>query len=123
MIDEPVPTMHVMVPPIWPRMRRNRKAKACSTTRERLAAPSIGAVAVAALGYGLLSRPANVQPARKPSAHEAQASSTPVYVATPVHASSSPPTPASAPPPAPAPLVEPPKAADVPGAFVRQVVD
>ena len=78
---------------------------------------AIGAVAVAALGYGLLSRPASVQPIRKASAPQAQASSTPVYVATPVHAS------APAPVPASVPLVEPPKAADGPGAFVRQVVD
>jgi len=82
---------------------------------------AIGVVAVAALGYGLLSRPAGVQPTRKPSAPQAMASSTPVYVATPVHASA--PAPAPAPIPAPAPLVEPPKAADGPGAFVRQVVD
>jgi len=80
---------------------------------------AIGAVAIAALGYSLLSRPASVQPTRKPSATQALASSTPVYVATPVHAS----VPAPAPIPAPAPLVEPPKAADGPGAFVRQVID
>lgn len=94
---------------------------------ETLAVPmvarvAIGAVAVAALGYGLLSGPETAQPIRKPSAPQAfapqaLASSTPVYVATPVHAS------APAPIPAPAPLVEPPKAADGPGAFVRQVVD
>ncbi|MDA9505313.1 hypothetical protein XI09_11605 [Bradyrhizobium sp. CCBAU 11386] len=82
---------------------------------------AIGVVAVAALGYGLLSRPASVQPIRKQSAPQAMASSTPVYVATPVHASA--PAPAPIPAPAPAPLVEPPKAADGPGAFVRQVVD
>jgi lipoprotein-anchoring transpeptidase ErfK/SrfK len=80
---------------------------------------AIGAVAVAALGYSLLFRPASVQPIRKPSAPQAQASSTPVYVSTPVHASA----PAPAPIPAPAPLVEPPKAADGPGALVRQVID
>jgi lipoprotein-anchoring transpeptidase ErfK/SrfK len=78
---------------------------------------AIGAVAVAALGYSLLSRPASVQPTRKPSAPQALASSTPVYVATPVHAS------VPAPAPIPAPLVEPPKAANGPGAFVRQVID
>jgi lipoprotein-anchoring transpeptidase ErfK/SrfK len=73
-------------------------------------------VTVAALGYGLLYRPTNVQPVQQPPALQAKASSTPVYVATPVHAA----TPA----PAPSPIfVEPPKAADVPGAFVRQVVD
>jgi lipoprotein-anchoring transpeptidase ErfK/SrfK len=82
---------------------------------------AIGAVAVAVVGYGLLSRPASVQPIGKPSVHQAMASSTPVYVATPVHAAA--PVPIPAPAPAPAPLVEPPKAADGPGAFVRQVVD
>ena len=80
---------------------------------------AIGAVAVAALGYSLLSRPASVQPIRKPSAPQAQASSTPLYVSTPVHASA----PAPAPIPAPAPLVEPPKAADGPGALARHVID
>ena len=85
---------------------------------------AIGAVAVAALGYGVMSRPASVQPVRKPSAQEARASSSPVYVAPPVHASAPPPAPTPAPAPAPAPLVEPPKAAaDAPGALVRQVVD
>jgi lipoprotein-anchoring transpeptidase ErfK/SrfK len=82
---------------------------------------AIGAVAVAALGYSLLSRPASVQPIRKPSAP--QASSTPVYVSTPVHASAPAPAPAPAPIPAPAPLVEPPKAADGPGALARHVID
>jgi lipoprotein-anchoring transpeptidase ErfK/SrfK len=99
------------------RAKRGRKA-------ETLAIPvvarvAIGAVAVAALGYGLLSRPASVQPVGKPSAPQAMASSTPVYVSAPARASA--PAPASV--PAPAPLVEPPKAADAPGAFVRQVVD
>jgi lipoprotein-anchoring transpeptidase ErfK/SrfK len=75
---------------------------------------AIGALAVAALGYSLLSLPTSVQPIRKPSAHQALASSTPVYVLTPVHASAL----------APAPIpVETPKAAGVPGAFVRQVID
>jgi lipoprotein-anchoring transpeptidase ErfK/SrfK len=80
---------------------------------------AIGVIAVAASGYCLLSSRANVQPGRKPSAHQMQAPSTPVRAPVPIHASA--PTPA--PSPAPAPLVEPPKAADVPGAFVRQVVD
>jgi lipoprotein-anchoring transpeptidase ErfK/SrfK len=97
--------------------KRAKRGKA-----ERLALPmagrvAIGAVVVAALGYSLLFRPASVQPVRKPFAHQALASSTPVYVSTPVHAS------ALAPAAVPAPLVEPPKAADGPGAFVRQVVD
>ncbi|MBW7969950.1 L,D-transpeptidase [Bradyrhizobium sp. BR 10289] len=94
---------------------------------ETFALPMAGRVAVgvtaaaALLGYGWLSRPASVQPARKPSAPQAQASSTPVYVAAPERASA--PVPAPAQPPAPAPKFDPPKAADAPGKFVRQVVD
>src|SRR5262245_20081578 len=92
---------------------------------------AVGAVAVAALGYGLLYRPASVQPIKKPAAHQAMASSTPVYVSTPVHASAPVPTPAPIPAPAPAPAplpvpaphFETPKAADAPPALVRQVVD
>ncbi|QPF86071.1 L,D-transpeptidase [Bradyrhizobium genosp. L] len=80
---------------------------------------AIGAVAAAALGYGLLSRPASVQPVPKPSTHQVLAPPAPAHVSTPVHASASPPAPI----PVPAPRVEPPKAADVPGKFVRQVVD
>ena len=80
---------------------------------------AVGAVAVAIGGYSLLSRPAGVQSTQKPPPHQAQASSSPVYVATPAHV----PVPAPAPIPTPAPLVEPPKAAEGPGAFVRQVVD
>ncbi|PDT89673.1 L,D-transpeptidase [Bradyrhizobium sp. Y36] len=107
-----------------------KRAKAKRGKAETLAIPmaarvAIGAVAVAALGYGVLSRPASVQPVRKP-AQEAKASSTPVYVAPPVHAAMVAPAPAAAPipAPAPAPLAEPPKAdADAPGALVRQVVD
>ncbi|MBR0958249.1 L,D-transpeptidase [Bradyrhizobium japonicum] len=100
--------------------KRAKRRKAETLALPMVARVAIGAVAVAALGYSLLSRPASVQPIRKPSAAQAQASSTPVYVAPPVHASA----PAPAPIPAPAPLVEPPKAdADVPGALVRQVVD
>ena len=99
--------------------KRAKRGKAETLALPMIARVAIGAVAVVALGYSLLSRPASVQPIRKPSAPQAQASSTPVYVATPVHASA----PAPAPIPAPAPQVEPPKAADGPGAFVRQVVD
>ena len=99
--------------------KRAKRGKAKTLALPTAGRVAIGAVAVAALGYSLLYRPTSVQPVRKPSAHQALASSTPVYVSPPVHA------PASAPPPAPAPapLVEPPKAADGPGAFVRQVVD
>ncbi|WP_036017254.1 L,D-transpeptidase [Bradyrhizobium sp. WSM1743] len=100
--------------------KRAKRGKAETLALPMAARVAIGAAAVAALGYGLLSRPASVQSARKPSAPQAQASSTPVYVAPPVHASA----PAPAPIPAPVPLVEPPKAdADTPGALVRQVVD
>lgn len=99
--------------------KRAKRRKAETLALPMVARVAIGAVAVAVVGYSLLSRPASVQPIGKPSAHQAMASSTPVYVATPVHASA----PAPAPIPAPAPLVEPPKAADGPGAFVRQVVD
>ncbi|SEE08706.1 Lipoprotein-anchoring transpeptidase ErfK/SrfK [Bradyrhizobium erythrophlei] len=90
---------------------------------------AIGAVAAAALGYGLLWRPASVQPIRKQAAHQvpapssptpsAPAPSTPIHVAAPVQAPASVPVPI----PAPAPRVETPKAADAPGRLVRQVVD
>ncbi|MGY8634744.1 L,D-transpeptidase [Bradyrhizobium sp. 14AA] len=103
--------------------KRAKRGKAQTLAIPVVARVAIGAVAVAALGYGLLSGPASVQPIRKPSAPQAQASSSPVYVATPVHASAPAPAPILAPIPAPAPLVEPPKAADGPGALVRQVVD
>lgn len=105
--------------------KRAKRGKAETLAIPMVARVAIGAVAVAVVGYGLLSRPPSVQPTKKPSAQQAQvqaqASSTPVYVATPVHAAA--PVPVTAPIPAPAPLVEPPKAADGPGAFVRQVVD
>jgi lipoprotein-anchoring transpeptidase ErfK/SrfK len=94
--------------------KRAKRGKAETLALPMVGRVAIGAVAVAALGYSLLSRPTNVQPIRKPSAHQALASSTPVYESTPVHASASAPAPIS---------VEAPKAADVPGAFVRQVVD
>ena len=97
--------------------KRAKRGKAETLALPMVGRVAIGAVAVAALGYSLLSRPASVQPVRNPSAPQAQASSTPVSVATPVPVS------APAPIPAPAPLVDPPKAADGPGALVRQVVD
>ncbi|WP_441239383.1 L,D-transpeptidase [Bradyrhizobium sp. 930_D9_N1_4] len=110
--------------------KRAKRGKAETLAIPMAARVAIGAVAVAVVGYSLLSPPASVQPVRKASAPQAQvqaqvqaqASSTPVYVATPVRAAAPVPTPA--PIPAPAPLVEPPKAAaDGPGALVRQVVD
>lgn len=97
--------------------KRAKRGKAEPLALPMVARVAIGAVAVAALGYGLLSRPAGVQ--RKPSAPQAMASSTPVYVAAPVRASA----PAPAPVAPPAPPAEPPKAADGPEALVRQVVD
>ncbi|AMA60281.1 MULTISPECIES: L,D-transpeptidase [unclassified Bradyrhizobium] len=104
--------------------KRAKRGKAEPLALPMAARVAIGAVAVAALGYGLLSRPWSAQPVRKPTAQEARASSSPVYVAPPVHAAAPAPAPAPAPIPAPAPLAEPPKAdADAPGALVRQVVD
>ncbi|MDP1585392.1 MAG: L,D-transpeptidase [Bradyrhizobium sp.] len=97
--------------------KRAKRGKAEALALPMAARVAIGVVAVAALGYGLLSPPGSVHPVRKPSAPQARASSTPVYVAPPVRAS----VPAQV--PAPAPLVEPPKAAEGPGALVRQVVD
>jgi lipoprotein-anchoring transpeptidase ErfK/SrfK len=100
--------------------KRAKRRKADTLAIPMVARVAIGAVAVAVAGYSLLSRPASVQPIQKPSAHQAEASSTPVYVSTPVRA----PAPAPALIPASAPLVEPPKAdAGIPGALVRQVVD
>jgi lipoprotein-anchoring transpeptidase ErfK/SrfK len=91
---------------------------------ETLALPVAGkvavvAIAVAALGYGLLSRPASVQPVRKQSARQVllPSSSTPARISAPAPTS----TPALA--SAPAPLVEIQTAADLPGRLVRQVVD
>jgi lipoprotein-anchoring transpeptidase ErfK/SrfK len=98
--------------------KRAKRGKAETLALPMAGRVAVSAVAVAALGYCLLFRPASVQPVRKPSV-QALASSTPVYVSTPVHAPASAPAPVSVPPP----LVEPPKAADGPGAFVRQVVD
>ena len=103
--------------------KRPKRRKAETFALPMAARVAVGAVAIAALGYGLLSGPLSVQTTRKPSAREAQASSTPVYVSPPVRVAAPVPAPAPAPVPAPAPLVEPPKAADGPGALVRQVVD
>lgn len=105
--------------------KRAKRGKAAPLAIPLAARVAIGTAAVAVAGYSLLSRPANVHPNRKPSAQQAQASSTPVHVSMPVR----PPAPVPAaiavpvPAPAPAPLVEPPKAAEGPGALVRQVVD
>jgi lipoprotein-anchoring transpeptidase ErfK/SrfK len=98
-----------------------KRGKAETFTLPMAARVAVGVAAIALVGYGVLYRPASVQPARTPPAREARASSSPVYVAPPVYAST--PAPVPAPIPAPAPLVEPPKAADGPGVLVRQVVD
>jgi lipoprotein-anchoring transpeptidase ErfK/SrfK len=98
------------------RTKRGRAETVALPTAGRVA---VGVIAMAAFGYYLLSSPAIFQSARKPSGHQAMASSTAVYVATPTHASA----PATAPVAAPAPPVEPPKAVEGPGALLRQVVD
>jgi lipoprotein-anchoring transpeptidase ErfK/SrfK len=97
----------------------SKRAKRGNTKRgntETLALPVAGkvavvAIAVAALGYGLLSHPASVQPVRKPSARQVLLPTLPA------------PALASAPAPAAAPRVEIQKTGDVPGRLVRQVVD
>jgi lipoprotein-anchoring transpeptidase ErfK/SrfK len=93
----------------------SKRAKRGKT--ETIALPVTGkvavvAIAVAALGYGLLSRPASVQPVRKPFARQVLLPPPPA----PVRASA--PTLASA----ATPQVEIQKIADVPGRLVRQVV-
>lgn len=115
--------------------KRAKRKKADAVALPMAARIAVGLVAVAAVGYGLLYDTVSVQSARKPSAPQAMASSSPVYVAVPARPSAPTPAPASssssasAPAPAPAPvptlapLVEPPKAAEGPSAFVRQVVD
>ncbi|MBR0893484.1 L,D-transpeptidase [Bradyrhizobium tropiciagri] len=103
-----------------------QRAKRGKKKTEALAIPvagrvAIGAVAAAALGYGLLWHPASVQPVRKPAAQQAVVPSTPAHTSAPVRVAA--PAPVPVPVPAPTPLVEPPKAADGPGKFARQVVD
>ena len=86
---------------------------------------AVVAIAVGALGYGLLSRPATVQPVRTPHAHQASIAPPPALAPASVAPASVAPAPAQAPAAvsAPAPQIEIPKAADAPGKFVRQVVD
>jgi lipoprotein-anchoring transpeptidase ErfK/SrfK len=80
---------------------------------------AIGTLTVAVVAYGLLSRPASVQPTRRLTGQQAQASSTPIHTSLPVRLSA----------PAPAPIststspVEPPTGSIGPGALVRQLVD
>lgn len=99
--------------------KRNKRGRAEAAALPMAGRVAVGVIAMAAFGYYLLSSPAIFQPARKPSAHQAMASSTAVYVATPTHASA----PVTAPVAAPVPPAEPPKAIEGPGALVRQVVD
>ena len=104
--------------------KRAKRRKAEALALPVMGRVAIGAVAAVALGYGLLWRPASVQPIRKQAAHQvpapsSPAPSTPVHVAAPVQA----PAPVPIPVPAPASRIETPKAADAPGRFVRQVVD
>ena len=87
---------------------------------EALALPMAGkvavvAIAVAALGYGLLSRPASVQPVPEPPARQA-------LLPLPLQGRTAAPTPVPAPASAPASQVEQ-KFSDAPGKLVRQVVD
>src|ERR1700682_3072976 len=103
-----------------------KKAKRGKT--ETLALPMAGkvavvAIAVAALGYGLLWRPASVQPVRMPSARQALLPPPPARAPAPARASASASPPTPAPASAPPPQVEIQKPADGPGRLVRQVVD
>src|SRR6202161_3344677 len=88
----------------------SKRAKRGKT--ETLALPAAGkvavvAIAVAALGYGLLSHPASVQPVRKRSPRQ--------VLLPPPPAPARPSAPAPAPASATAPQVEIQKTADVPG--------
>ena len=105
--------------------KRAKRKKAEALAIPMAARVAIGAVAVAALGYSLLSSPAERATDRKPSAPQAQARQLRfTWQLRFVHQRQLRLIPVPAPIPAPAPLVEPPKAdAGVPGALVRQVVD
>jgi lipoprotein-anchoring transpeptidase ErfK/SrfK len=100
-------------------MRKRAKGRKTDTLTLPMAGKvTVVVIAVAALGYGLLSRPASVQPARMPSVRQAALlppPPAPARISVPV------PVPASA--PTPAPQVEIQKTAGAPARFVRQVVD
>ena len=98
--------------------KRAKRGKTESITLPVAGRVAIGVVAAAALGYSLLSRPASVEPIRRPPVRLVQAPSTPTHVSTSVRVAST-----QAAIPAPAPRVETPKAADAPGRLVRQMVD
>jgi lipoprotein-anchoring transpeptidase ErfK/SrfK len=93
--------------------KRTKRGKTETLTLPVAGKVAVVAIAVAALGYGLLSRPASVQPVRKSFAHQVPLPTLPA----PALAS------APAPAPAAAPRVEIQKTGDVPGRLVRQVVD
>jgi lipoprotein-anchoring transpeptidase ErfK/SrfK len=103
----------------------SKRAKSRKT--QALALPMAGKVAVvviavAALGYGFLSRPATVHPSRTPSVRQALLPPPPAPVRTPASFAAPVPASALAPPPT-APPVEIQKTPDAPGRLVRQVVD
>ncbi|WP_309775341.1 L,D-transpeptidase [Nitrobacter vulgaris] len=98
--------------------KRAKRGKTESITLPVAGRVAVGVVAAAALGYSLLSRPAGVEPVRRPSARLVQVPSPPAHVSTSIRVAST-----QAAIPAPAPRVETPKAADAPGRLVRQVVD
>src|SRR5580704_3974185 len=100
----------------------SKRAKRGKT--ETLALPvagkvAVGAIAVAALGYSLLSHPASVQPVRKPSPRQVLLPPPPPPPPAPAPARAL----ASVPASAAAPQVEIQRTADVPDRLVRQVVD
>jgi lipoprotein-anchoring transpeptidase ErfK/SrfK len=99
-------------------MRKRAKGRKTETLILPMAGKvAVVAIAIAALGYGLLSHPANVQPVRMPSARQALLPPPPAPARTPAV------VPASAPASTPAPQVEIQKTAEAPGRLVRQVVD
>jgi lipoprotein-anchoring transpeptidase ErfK/SrfK len=103
-------------------MRKRTKARKTETLILPMAGKvAVVVIAIAALGYGLLSRPASVQPVRMPSARQALLPPPPAPARTPAPVPA--PVPASAPASTPAPQVEIQKTAEAPGRLVRQVVD
>jgi lipoprotein-anchoring transpeptidase ErfK/SrfK len=99
-------------------MRKRAKGRKTDTLILPMAGKvAVVAIAIAALGYGLLSHPANVQPVRMPSARQALLPPPPAPARTPAA------VPASAPASTPAPQLETQKTAEAPGRLVRQVVD
>lgn len=92
-----------------------KKAKRGKTATFALPMPgriAVVAIAAAALGYRLLSRPASVRPVQLPAVRQASLPHPPAPIRAPVPA-----------PAVPAPQAEIQKTADAPGRFVRQAVD